>query len=120
MLAFDLATGQKRLLRETSEVWINLLTSSIRSKSGHETAASSGPRSARAFAICICMMRMGEIRPLTHGDWQVDSLAGVDAENEVVYFIANKDAPTESPHQVSLLGGEPHPADAGPGCTAWC
>ena len=120
LLEFDLATGQKRLLlRESSDVWINLhnMFHPLKKLAEHEAGGFIWASERTGFRHLYLYDADGnEIRPLTHGNWQVDSLAGVDVKNEVVYFMASKETPTESHlYQVSLLGGEPHRLTAEPG-----
>ncbi|MFZ1397751.1 MAG: DPP IV N-terminal domain-containing protein [Candidatus Promineifilaceae bacterium] len=120
LLAFDLQSGQKRLLlRETSDVWINLhdIFYPLKKLVEHDAGGFIWASERTGFRHLYLFDADGqEIRPLTHGNWQVDSLAGVDAENEVVYFMASKETPTESHlYQVSLLGGEPHRLTTEPG-----
>ncbi|MCB8946428.1 MAG: DPP IV N-terminal domain-containing protein [Ardenticatenaceae bacterium] len=120
LLAFDLQTGDKQqLLRETSDVWVNLhhIFHPLKKLSEHASGGFIWASERTGFRHLYLFDADGqEIRPLTHGDWQVDSLAGVDAENEVVYFMATKEIPTESHlYQVSLLGGEPHRLTTEPG-----
>ncbi len=120
LLEFDLATGQKRrLLHETSDIWINLhnMFHPLKKLAEHEAGGFIWASERTGFRHLYVYDADGnEIRPLTQGNWQVDSLAGVDAKNEVVYFMASKETPTESHlYQVSLLGGEPHRLTTEPG-----
>jgi dipeptidyl-peptidase-4 len=113
LLAFDLPTGLGRLLlRETSDVWINLhnIFYPLKKLPEHEAGGFIWASERTGFRHLYLVDADGkEIRPLTHGNWQVDSLAVVDAKNEIVYFMASKETPTESHlYRVSLLGGEPH------------
>ncbi len=49
----------------------------------------------------------GLVRRLTAGDWQVDSLAGVDEQAGLVYFTGTKDGARERHlYSVPLVGGE--------------
>ena len=120
LLEFDLATGQKRfLLRETSDVWINLhnMFHPLKKLAEHEAGGFIWASERTGFYHLYLYDADGnEIRPLTSGEWQVDSLAGVDLKHSVVYFMASKETPTESHlYQVSLLGGEPHRLTVEPG-----
>ena len=48
------------------------------------------------------------VRVLTHGEWMVDDLVGVDEENRLVYFTATLDGPLTSYLYVTGFdGGEP-------------
>lgn len=120
LLEFDLATGRKRrLLSETSDVWINLhnMFYPLKKLAEHEAGGFIWASERTGFRHLVLYDADGkEIRPLTSGDWQVDSLAGVNLEHGVVYFMASKETPTESHlYQVSLLGGEPHRLTTEPG-----
>ena len=47
------------------------------------------------------------MRQLTSGEWQVDSIAGIDQKRGVIYFTGSKDGPTERHlYRVSIVGGE--------------
>ena len=120
LLAFDLQTGEKRLLlREISDVWINLhdIFHPLQKLPGQESGGFIWASERTGFRHLYLYDAAGqEIRPLTHGNWQVDSLAGVAAKNEVVYFMASKETPTESHlYSVSLLDGEPQRLTTEPG-----
>ena len=120
LLEFDLETGQNRpLLQETSDVWINLHDMFQPLKKLPEQEAGGFIWASERTGFCHLYLHDSdgqEIRPLTHGRWQVDSLAGVAADQGLVYFMASKETPTESHlYQVSLLGGEPHRLTTEPG-----
>ncbi|MAT99144.1 MAG: peptidase S9 [Anaerolineaceae bacterium] len=120
LVEFDLATGKKRLLlRETSDVWINLhnMFHPLKKLAEHEAGGFIWASERTGFRHLYLYDADGnEIRPLTNGAWQVDSLAGVNLKQSVIYFMASKKTPTESHlYQVSLLGGEPHRLTTEPG-----
>lgn len=49
-----------------------------------------------------------QIAQLTHGDWQVDSVAKVDEQEQAVYFTSTRKSPIERQfYRVGLSGGEP-------------
>ncbi len=57
-------------------------------------------------------------RQLTHGDWHVMDIAGIDEKKRLVYFTANGKNPEENPYYehlycVSLNGGEPRELTSG-------
>lgn len=111
LIEYDLQTGQKRLLlRETSDVWINLhnIFRPLKKLPNSESGGFLWASERTGFRHLYLFDADGnEIRPLTSGDWQVDSLAGVDTKQGVVYFMASKETPTESHlYKVSLAGGE--------------
>ncbi|WP_420628067.1 DPP IV N-terminal domain-containing protein [Candidatus Leptofilum sp.] len=120
LLEFELATGEKRLLlRETSDVWINLHNIFRPLKNLPESRGSGFIWASERTGFQHLYLYDGdgqEIRPLTSGNWQVDSLAGVDVKNQTAYFMATKESPTESHlYRVSLLGGEPERLTPEPG-----
>ncbi len=120
LLEFDLETGQKRcFVRETSDVWINLhnMLYPLKKLAEHEAGGFIWASERTGFCHLYLYDADGnEIRPLTSGEWQVDSLAGVNLKQSVVYFMASQETPTESHlYQVSLLGGEPHRLTTEPG-----
>ena len=111
LLEFDLQTGQtRRLLCETSNVWINLhhCFRSLKKLPGQDRSGFIWASERTGFRHLYLYDADGnEIRPLTTGSWQVDSLAGVDAKNGVVFFMASQKTPVESHlYKVSLLGDD--------------
>lgn len=120
LLEFDLETGQKRyLLHESSDVWINLhqMHRPLKKLPGGEGPGFIWASERTGFQhLYLYDGDGGEIRPLTQGNWQVDSVAGVDMKNESVYFLATKESPTESHlYRVSMHGGEPQRLTMVPG-----
>ena len=112
LLEFDLQTGRKRLLlRETSDVWINLHNSfrPLKKLPDQDVGGFIWTSERTGFRHLYLYDAAGaEIRPLTTGEWQVDSVAGVDVKQGIVYFMASKETPTESHlYKVSLLGDAP-------------
>jgi dipeptidyl-peptidase-4 len=123
LLRFNPRTAEKvRLLRETSDVWINLhdllrpLRSSDREHSGGFVWASE----RTGFRHLYLYDRNGRlIRPLTAGEWQVDDVAAVDEERELIYVTATRESPIESHlYAVSMAGGEPRRLTREPGTHA--
>ena len=56
------------------------------------------------------------VRQLTHGDWVVDSLEGVDQKSRIAYFTGTRDGPTERHlYRASLDGGGIERITAEPG-----
>lgn len=120
LIEFDLATGKKRLLlRESSDVWINLhnIFRPLKKLSGHEGGGIIWASERTGFRHLYLYDADGkEVRPLTSGAWQVDSLAGVDVKQGQIYFMATKESPTESHlYRVSFQGGEPEKITSEPG-----
>lgn len=120
LLAFDPASGQPALLlTETSPVWINLhdlfrpLSQLVDGQAGAFLWASE----RSGFRHLYLYDRDGRlIRPLTQGEWMVDSLAGVDEGRGLVYFSATLDDPRESHlYVLPLSGGLPHRLTQGAG-----
>ncbi len=120
LLEFDLDTGAKLpLLQETSDVWINLHDMFHPLKKLPEQASDGFIWASERTGfrhLYLYDADGNEIRPLTSGSWQVDSLTGVDADQGLVYFMASKETPTESHlYRVPLLGGEPERLTLEPG-----
>ncbi|MHB8647918.1 MAG: S9 family peptidase, partial [Thermomicrobiales bacterium] len=114
LIRFDLRTGARtRLLRETSDVWINLHDLLRPLKDGGFIWASE----RTGFQHLYRYDRDGNLRnAITHGDWMVEGIAGVDETNGLVYFTGTLDGPTERHlYFVSLDGGEPRRITDAPG-----
>jgi dipeptidyl-peptidase-4 len=105
LLRLDPATGSSTLLlRENSQVWINLNDLFRPLKSGQFIWGSE--RSGfRHLYLCDANGKLE--RQLTSGEWLVDAVAGVDENRGLVYFTASRESPLESQlYAVSLNGGE--------------
>jgi dipeptidyl-peptidase-4 len=114
LVRFDPISGKRStLLRETSEVWINLHDMFKPLEDDRFIWASE----RNGFQHLYLYDRKGQlIRPLTKGEWLVEAIAGVDEERELVYFMATRETPTESHlYAVSLEGGEPRRITTEPG-----
>jgi dipeptidyl-peptidase-4 len=120
LVRFDPHSGQRStLLRETTDVWINLhdmfkpLEGSTHGDGGGFVWASE----RTGFRHLYLYDNEGNlVRPLTGGQWVVDAIAGVDEEREQVYFTATRDGPTERHlYAVSFAGGEPRRVTHEPG-----
>ena len=119
LLVFDQKTGDSKfLLREKSNVWINL------HKIFRPLKKSAGPiwgfiwASERSgFRHLYLLNGDGQvIRPLTRGEWQVDDLVAVDESAEVIYFLGTKESPLEKHlYAVSFAGEEPRRITTEPG-----
>ncbi len=106
LISYDPTTGQgKILLTETSEVWINLHNMFCPLKNGRFIWASE----RAGFMHLYLYGENGELeRPLTSGDWQVESIDGIDQENEQLYFSGTLDSPLERHlYVVGFDGGTP-------------
>jgi dipeptidyl-peptidase 4 len=98
LLRVDPASGASTILfSETSESWINLNDNlkALRDGSLIWTSERSG------FSH-IYRFRGGRWTRLTHGDWAVDKVVGVDERNRRVYFTGNLDTPLE--HHLYWVG----------------
>ncbi len=114
LLRFDPQTGAgTRLLRETSDVWINLHKMFHPLKDGRFLWASEHT----GFMHLYLYDGNGElIRPLTQGDWLVDEIVSVDEKAGLVYFTATHPDPRERHlYAVSLDGEEIRPLTPEPG-----
>ena len=68
-----------------------------------------------------------QLAQLTSGDWEVESVAGVDEQNGQVYFTSTQQSPIERQfYRVALSGGAPvqlthergtHTVHLAPGCS---
>ena len=93
LIRFDASTGNPQtLLAESSEVWINLNDMFRPLEDGRFIWASE-----RSGFNHLYLYDSGGnlLRQLTDGDWEVDSLAGVDQMRGFIYFTGSKDGPTE-------------------------
>jgi dipeptidyl-peptidase-4 len=91
LLSVDPATRQSTILiTERSETWLNLNDNlkSLRDGSLIWSSERSGFSHLYRFA-------RGRWTRLTHGDWEVDAVAGVDQRRHRVYFTGNLDTPLE-------------------------
>ncbi len=109
LLAIDPRTGNSRqLLRETSEVWINLhdLLRPVAEGpfAGHFVWASerSGHRQLYLYSGDGTL-----VRAVTSGPWHVDAIAEIDEERGLVYLLGNHDDPREQHLYVAPLAGPP-------------
>ncbi len=114
LLAFDPQTGAATtLFTETSVVWINLHNLFTPLRNGRFLWGSE----RTGYQHLYLYEGNGElVRPLTQGEWLVESIAAVDQDNELVYFTATRHSPLERHlYAVSLSGGEPRQITAAPG-----
>ena len=114
LIKFDTSTGQPTtLLTESSDVWINLNDMFRPLADGSFIWASE----RTGFNHLYLYDSGGNLlRQLTLGEWQVDSIAGIDQKRGVIYFTGSKDGPTERHlYTVSIEGGEVERLTAEPG-----
>jgi dipeptidyl-peptidase 4 len=93
LLAVEPATGRARLiLSETSGHWVELTSDFTPLKNGDFlwSAERSGNRHLYLYSATGRL-----IRQLTHGDWPVDRLEGIDEARGRALFGASKDSPIE-------------------------
>ncbi|MBI4641896.1 MAG: DPP IV N-terminal domain-containing protein, partial [Candidatus Tectomicrobia bacterium] len=112
LVCFDPHTGHcSTLLRETSDIWINLHSMFKPLKPTNQEGRSGfiWASERTGFRHLYLYDKDGTlIRPITQGEWIVDAIAGVDEEREQVYFTATRNGPTESHlYAVSFAGEEP-------------
>jgi dipeptidyl-peptidase-4 len=118
LVCFDPCTGRRsNLLRETSDVWINL-HDMLRPLEGGGGFVWASERTG--FCHLYLYDEGGDlIRPLTEGHWMVDEIVGIDEKRQQVYFTGTRDGPTESHlYAVSFAGGEPRRITQGHGTHA--
>ncbi|MGH7023461.1 MAG: S9 family peptidase [Caulobacteraceae bacterium] len=93
LLAADPATGRTRvLLTQTSPHWVELSKDFKPLKDGSFlwSSEATGYRHLYLYAA-----DGGLIRQVTHGDWPVAALLGVDEDKDLVFFAASKQTPIE-------------------------
>jgi dipeptidyl-peptidase-4 len=105
LLAVDPASGATRqVLGETAKTWINLNDDFHPLKGGSFIWGSE-----RSGFHHLYRWANGQLTPITHGDWSMTGLVGVDEANHRLFFTGNKDGVLES-HVYSvdyLSPGEP-------------
>ncbi|HRQ41997.1 MAG TPA: S9 family peptidase [Chloroflexota bacterium] len=114
LLVFDAQTGTAtRLLRESSQVWINLHKLFYPLKDGRFLWGSE----RTGFQHLYLYAGDGSlIHQLTAGDWPVETIAGVDEKAGLVYFTAAYPTPLDTQLLVvSLDGGAARPLTPEPG-----
>lgn len=106
LLFADVSTGRTTLVfEETDQAWINV-TYMQHFFENERLFIWSSERSGNAH-LYLYNIDGSPIRPLTAGDWEVTDLDGVDEDDHVVYFTANKKHLAERHlYRVSERGGE--------------
>ncbi len=120
ILRYDRLTGRSHLLlREGSEIWINLhdLFKPLKGSDKEYGGGFVWGSERSGFMHLYLYDHDGQlIRPLTSGEWQVTGLAAVDEEREMVYFTATLGGPTENHlYAVPFSGERPRRISAAPG-----
>lgn len=91
LLRVDPATGRSTLLfSETSPTWVNL-TDNFKPLKDNSLIFSS-ERSGFSHLYC---WKAGRWTQLTHGDWAVEQVAGIDENAKRVYFAGTVETPIE-------------------------
>jgi dipeptidyl-peptidase-4 len=91
LLSVDPATGRSTLVfTERSETWLNLNDNLRALRDGSLIWSSE-----RSGFSHLYRFDRGRWSQLTHGDWEVDSVAGVDQRRHRVYFTGNLDTALE-------------------------
>jgi dipeptidyl-peptidase-4 len=91
LLSIDPATGRSTILfTERSDTWLNLNDNLKPLRDGSLIWSSE-----RSGFSHLYRFDRGRWTRLTHGDWEVDGVAGVDQQRHLVYFTGNLDGPLE-------------------------
>ena len=91
LLAVDPATGASHpVLSESSKTWLNLNDDFHPLKDGSFIWGSE-----RTGFHHLYRWANGQLTPITHGDWVMTGLVGVDERNHQLYFTGNKDGVLE-------------------------
>ena len=119
LFRFDPDSGRRsHLLREESDVWINLhdLFHPLERLPGLDGGFVWASERTGFRHLYLCDGAGSVVRPLTTGEWMVDSLDGVDEDTGTAFFTATRDGPTERHlYAVPLAGGEPRRLTSGAG-----
>lgn len=124
LIRFDPTTGRgELLLRETSDVWINLHDMLRPLKTEGRWSGFIWASERTGFRhLYLYDARGALVRPLTSGSWMVESVVGVDEERELVYFTGTRDGPGETHLYVTSFaaggGDETRRITAAPGTHA--
>jgi len=91
LLAVDPASGASRIvLTETSKTWLNLNDDFHPLRDGSFIWGSE-----RTGYHHLYRWNAGQLTPITHGDWVMTGLIGVDEANHRLFFTSNKDGVIE-------------------------
>ncbi|MCH2318789.1 MAG: DPP IV N-terminal domain-containing protein [SAR202 cluster bacterium] len=114
LLCFDIPSGRRRMiLKEESDVWINLHDMFYPLNDGRFIWASERTGYQHIYIYDSSIQTHLQV---TNGDWRVDSIAAVDELNEVIYFAATIDSHEGSQiYKVSFKGGAPELMTTEPG-----
>ncbi|MEO8723941.1 MAG: S9 family peptidase, partial [Sphingobium sp.] len=105
LLAVDPATGASRIvLTETAKTWINLSKVFRVLKDGSLLWWSERSGYGHIYRI-----KDKHWTALTHGEWSVRDVVGVDEERGLVYFTGNRETPLEQQLYSAFLSGGSDP-----------
>jgi dipeptidyl-peptidase-4 len=106
LLISDVANGKSDLiLTERDPFWINVEGDPEFLRGGKEFLWTSERDGFRHIYLYDASGR--HVRRITRGDWQVTKIAGVNPEQEVVFFVATEKSPLERHlYRVALDGGD--------------
>ncbi len=118
LLFADAATGHaETILTEQDQYWLNLSDILYFLSDGRRfiwSSERSGFRHLYLYDVTGTLLKQ-----LTHGDWEVESLDGVDEGGQLVYYTSTQKSPIERQlYRVSLQGEEPQPLTTLPGTHA--
>ncbi|MCX6637279.1 MAG: S9 family peptidase [Acidobacteria bacterium] len=94
LLLADPATGAARpILRETGRAWVNVSDDMALLKDGRRLVWSSERDGWKH--LYLCTLDGKSVKQLTRGEWMVESLAGVDEQARLVYYVSTEESPLE-------------------------
>ncbi|MFC4726637.1 S9 family peptidase [Coralloluteibacterium thermophilus] len=107
--------GQRILLTETSDTWVNLHDAfRVLPDGAHFLWASEQDGFRHLYVHPLA--GNGAPRRLTEGEWMVEDVLGLDAEAGTLFFSATRESPLERhAYAVPLAGGEPVRLTRAPG-----
>lgn len=109
LLRLDPRTGESTtLLEETSDVWINLHDDHKPIAEGPFAGHFVWASERTGFRHLYLYKADGTlVRALTDGPWQIDGVVDIDEARGLVYFLGNREDPTQThAYAVPLAGGE--------------
>jgi dipeptidyl-peptidase-4 len=118
LLFADAATGNAdTILTEQDTYWLNLSDILFFFSDNHRFLWSSERTGFRHLYLYDVTGKM--LKQLTHGDWEVETVDGVDEGGQFVYFTSTQKSPIERQlYRVSLQGEDPEPLTTLPGTHA--
>ncbi len=107
LLFADAASGKSQIaLTEQDKYWINI-SDDLHFLSDNQRFLWSSERSGFRH-LYLYDVSGRQLAQLTHGDWEVENVSGIDEQNGQVYFTSTEASPIERQfYRVSLSGGEP-------------